>query len=96
MVNSPLGAQRNRLAVAPDLCHRARRGCRPRVSRRDLGDRQVQRLEPARIEIHLQLAHLAAVHLDGGDAVDLPEQRLEVVFDHAARHVGGELDEPTA
>ena len=54
---------------------------------RDLAERQVQRFEPARIEIDLNLAHLAAVDLDGGDAVDLFEQRLQIVFDLPARDV---------
>ena len=78
-----LGAQRDRLAVAPDLPT----GHVEVVGgefRGDFGDRKIQRFEAARIEIDLQLAHLAAVHFNGGDAVDLAEQRLEVVFDHAA------------
>ena len=81
-----LGAQRDRLAVALDLPagHVEVVGGELRG---DLGDRQVQRFEAARIEVDLDLAHLAAVDFDGGDAVDLLEQRLEVVFDQAARHV---------
>ena len=35
-----------------------------------------QGFEPARIEIHLNLAHEAAVHLHAGDAVHLLQQRL--------------------
>ena len=41
-----------------------------------------------RVEVDLDLADVAAVDLDGRHAVDLLEQRLEVVFDLAARHVG--------
>ena len=47
-----------------------------------------ERLEPARIEIHLDLAHVPAVDLHGGDAVDLLDERLQLVLDLAARHVG--------
>ena len=49
-----------------------------------------ERLEPARVEIDLKLAHLTAVHFDGGDSVDLAEQRFQVVFDLPPRHVGGQ------
>src|SRR4030095_2632636 len=79
----PLSAQRNRLAVAPDLPT----GHVQVVGgefRRDFSDRKVQRFEAARIEVDLQLADLAAIHFDGGDAVDLAEEGLEVVFHHAA------------
>ena len=49
-----------------------------------------QRFEPARIEIHLNLAHESAVHLDAGDAVHLLQQRLHLVLDHQSRLVGRE------
>ena len=49
-----------------------------------------QGFEPARIEIHLNLAHEAAVHLDAGDAVHLLQQRLHLVLDQQPRLVGGE------
>ena len=65
-------------------------------SRRHLGDRHGQRLEPARIEVDLDLADLAAVDLDRGHAVDLLEQRLQLLVDLAARHVGAAGVEPTA
>ena len=49
-----------------------------------------QGFEPARIEIHLNLAHEAAVHLDAGDAIHLLQQRLHLVLDQQPRLVGGE------
>jgi hypothetical protein len=78
-----LRAQRNRLAVAPDLPT----GHVQVVGgefRGDFRERKIQRFETARIEVDLQLADFAAVHFNGSDAVDLAEERLEVVFNHAA------------
>ena len=82
-----LGAQRDAAAVALDLPARHVEVLGGQLGG-DLAERQVQRFEPARIEIDLNLAHLAAVDFDGRDAVDLLEQRLEVVLDLPARHVG--------
>ncbi len=56
----------------------------------DSGNGQLQRFEPARIEVHLDLAHEPAVHLDAGDAVHLLQQRLHLVLDQQPRLVGGE------
>src|SRR5439155_17370267 len=44
-------------------------------------DRQTERFEAPGVDVDLHLAHVAAVDFHGGDAVDLPEERLEVVFD---------------
>ena len=57
-------------------------------SRRHLGDRHGQGFEPARIEVDLDLADLAAVDLHRGHAVDLLEQRLQLLVDLAADPVG--------
>ena len=62
----------------------------------DDADRQPERFEPARIEIDLDLADLAAVDFDRRDAVDLLEQRLEVVLDHAAASCPTALRRTTA
>ena len=51
----------------------------------DHGHRQAERFEPAGIELDLDLPHLAAVDFDRGDAVDLLEKRLEIVFDLTPR-----------
>ncbi len=52
-------------------------------------DRQAQGLEPARIEIHLNLTHLTAVDLHRRDAVDLLDQRLQIILDDAPGNVRG-------
>ena len=81
-----LGAQRDAAAVALDLAAGHVEVLGGQLGG-DLAERQIQRFEPARIEIDLNLADLAAVDFDRRDAVDLLEQRLEVVLDLAARHV---------
>ena len=82
-----LRAQRDRAAVAFDLA-----AGDIEVFGRELGshlaERQVQRFEAARIEVDLDLPHLAAVHFNGRDAVNLLEQRLEIVLHLPARDVG--------
>ena len=78
-----LGAQRDRLAVALHLAAGHVEVLGGQLGRH-LRERQAERFEPPRIEVDLDLADLAAVHLHRGHAVDLLEQRLQVVLDLAA------------
>ena len=86
VANSPFGTQRDRLTGTTHLPAwqiEVFRGQRFSDDRH----RKPERLEATGIELHLNLADLASVDVDGGHAVDLLEQRLQVVLNLSPRHI---------
>ncbi len=82
-----VGQQQIELVVIGDAAHRLDRGG---VADRsgDVGQAQVQRTQLVRIDIGMELGHLAALHVDMGHAVDAAQQRAQLVFGQVAQRAG--------